>query len=66
MALGWLAVAALSGVVQPAPSPRFSGTPGVVQRPPAHAGQHTDEILGEWLGLDADGIGKLRAGGAVA
>jgi alpha-methylacyl-CoA racemase len=56
----------LDGVVQPAPAPRFSKTPGAVQRPPAHAGQHTDEVLGEWLGLDGDGIAKLRAGGAVA
>ena len=29
-------------------------TPGAVQRPPSHAGQHTDEVLAEWLGLDAD------------
>ena len=34
------------------PAPRFSATPGAVQRPPAHAGQHTDEVLAEW-GLDA-------------
>jgi alpha-methylacyl-CoA racemase len=54
------------GVVQPAPSPRFSATPGQIQRSPAHAGQHTDEVLDEWLELDADGIAKLRAGGAVA
>jgi alpha-methylacyl-CoA racemase len=54
------------GIVQPAPSPRFSATPGEVQRSPSHAGQHTDEILGEWLGLDDDAVGKLRAGGAVA
>jgi alpha-methylacyl-CoA racemase len=54
------------GVVQPAPAPRFSRTPGAVQRPPAHAGQHTDEVLGEWLDLDGDGIGKLRAAGAIA
>jgi alpha-methylacyl-CoA racemase len=53
------------GVVQPAPAPRFSRTPGAIQRPPAHAGQHTDEVLGEWLGLDGDGVGKLRATGAV-
>lgn len=53
------------GVVQPAPAPRFSATPVDVQRPPAHAGQHTDEVLGEW-GLDADRIAKLREAGAVA
>jgi alpha-methylacyl-CoA racemase len=54
------------GIVQPAPSPRFSATPGEVQRSPAHAGQHTDEVLGEWLGIDGDGVAKLRASGAVA
>src|SRR5690606_21292458 len=37
-----------NGVVQPAPSPRFSKTPGAIQRPPAFAGQHTDEVLAEW------------------
>jgi alpha-methylacyl-CoA racemase len=42
----------VAGITQPAPSPRFSRTPGAIQRPPAHAGQHTDEILAEWLGAD--------------
>jgi alpha-methylacyl-CoA racemase len=54
------------GIVQPAPAPRFSRTPGAVQRPPSHAGQHTDEVLGEWLDLDPDAVAKLRAAGAVA
>ena len=56
----------LNGIVQPAPAPRFSITPGEVQRPPAHAGQHTDEILEDWLGLDSDSIAELRSTGAVA
>lgn len=55
-----------NGVTQPAPAPRFSETPGEIQRPPAHAGQHTDEVLGDWLGLDADAIAELRASGTVA
>ena len=55
----------LDGVVQPAPAPRFSSTPAEVQRPPAHAGQHTDEVLAEW-GFDDDRIAKLRDAGAVA
>ena len=39
---------------------------GAVARPPAHAGQHTDEVLSDWLGADADRIAKLRANGAVS
>ena len=38
-----------SGVVQPAPAPRFSGTPAHLDRPPPAAGQHTAEVLREWL-----------------
>ena len=53
------------GVVQPSPAPRFSRTPGAVQRPPAHPGQHTDEVLAEW-GIDADRVAKLRESGATA
>ena len=37
------------GVVQPAPAPRFSGTPGALDRLPPAVGQHTDEVLAEWL-----------------
>jgi len=55
----------VDGVVQPAPAPRFSGTPEGVQRPPAHAGQHTDEVLTEW-GIDAASVAKLREAGAIA
>jgi alpha-methylacyl-CoA racemase len=54
-----------AGAVQPAPAPRFSGTPTALRRPPPHPGEHTDEILTE-IGLDAGGIGDLRAAGAVA
>ncbi len=54
-----------NGVVQPSPAPRFARTPGEIQRPPSHAGQHTDEVLAEW-GIDAATIAKLRETGAVA
>jgi alpha-methylacyl-CoA racemase len=50
---------------QPGPAPRFSRTPASVPTPPAHAGQHTDEVLAS-AGFDADEIAKLRASGAVA
>jgi alpha-methylacyl-CoA racemase len=55
----------VAGVTQPAPAPRFSRTEARIQRPPAHAGQHTDELLVE-LGLDDDRIASLRETGAVA
>ncbi len=54
-----------NGVIQPAPAPRFSRTVAEIQRPPAHAGQHTDEVLAQF-GLDADRIAALRSSGAVA
>jgi alpha-methylacyl-CoA racemase len=54
-----------NGVVQPSPAPRFSRTPGEIQRPPAFPGQHTDEVLAEW-GLDTEQVAKLRETGAVA
>ena len=53
------------GVVQPTPAPRFSRTTAEIQRPPAHAGQHTDEVLAD-LGFEADRIAKLRESGAIA
>ena len=56
----------VAGIPQPAPAPRFSRTPGTVQRPPAHVGQHTDEVLSDWLGADEARIAELRNGGAIA
>ncbi len=56
----------VAGIPQPAPAPRFSRTPGTVQRPPAHVGQHTDEVLSDWLGADAAHIAGLRERGAIA
>lgn len=36
------------GCVQPAPAPRFSRTPGSVDRSPPTPGQHSQEVLREW------------------
>ena len=54
----------LDGVVQPAPAPQFSATPGAVQSAPASAGQHNDEALADW-GFSQDEIEKLKESGAV-
>ena len=56
----------VAGIAQPAPAPRFSRTPAEIARPPAHAGQHTDEVLAEWIGVDADRSASLRDTGAIA
>jgi alpha-methylacyl-CoA racemase len=56
----------VAGIAQPAPAPRFSRTAAEIQGPPAHVGQHTDEVLSDWLGLDADAVATLRGSGAVA
>jgi alpha-methylacyl-CoA racemase len=54
----------VAGLVQPAPAPRFSRTPGEIARPPAHAGQHTDEALADWGFSDSERA-KLREAGAI-
>jgi alpha-methylacyl-CoA racemase len=55
----------VAGIPQPGPAPRFSRTEAEISSPPAHAGQHTDEIL-TGAGFDAEAIAKLREAGAVA
>jgi alpha-methylacyl-CoA racemase len=55
----------VEGIVQPGPAPRFDRTPASLDRPPAPAGYHTDEILAE-AGYDAGAIAGLRERGAVA
>jgi alpha-methylacyl-CoA racemase len=55
----------VAGQTHPAPAPRFSRTPGAIERPPPHAGQHTDEALADW-GLPAERIAELRAAAAIA
>ena len=56
----------VAGISQPAPAPRFSRTPGEIQRPPAFAGQHTNEILVDWLNLEDVQQKALREEGTVA
>ena len=55
----------VKGVVQPTPAPRFSRTPGAIQRPPAHPGQHTDEALADW-GFSKAELAALREKHAIA
>ncbi|MDX5393585.1 MAG: CoA transferase [Caulobacteraceae bacterium] len=55
----------VSGVVQPAPAPRFSATPGAVQGPPPAIGAHDEEALSEW-GFSDQAIAALRQSGAIA
>jgi alpha-methylacyl-CoA racemase len=54
----------IDGVVQPAPAPRFSRTPGAIQRPPAEPGEHTDEVLTDW-GFTEGELSALRDAGAI-
>jgi crotonobetainyl-CoA:carnitine CoA-transferase CaiB-like acyl-CoA transferase len=44
---------------------KFGGTPAAVQGPPPNLGQHTDEILGDILGLSVAAIAELHASGAL-
>ena len=54
----------VGGMTQPAPAPRFSRTPARIDRPPAHDGQHTEELLAAW-GVGDGRIAELIKSGAV-
>jgi alpha-methylacyl-CoA racemase len=54
----------VGGVVQPAPAPRFSVTPGGIAGPAPEPGRDTDAILREH-GFGAAEVAALRAAGAV-
>ena len=48
----------IGGKLQPAPAPRFSGTPASVPEPPAEPGADTERALSAW-GLGAAEIARL-------
>ncbi len=52
------------GVLQPAPSPRLSRTPGAISSPPASPGAHTREALQDW-GFGPEELERLEADGVV-
>ena len=54
----------IAGVMQPAPAPRFSGTPGEIQGPPPGIGAHNDAALADW-GFTTDEVEALKAQAAL-
>jgi len=54
----------IDGIRQPAPAPRFSGTPTRVPMPPPRIGENTDAILRDW-GFSPGEIAALHDNGAV-
>ena len=54
----------VAGVVQPAPAPRFSATPGAIQGPPPAIGGNTDAALTDW-GLSHAEVEALKTVGAL-
>jgi alpha-methylacyl-CoA racemase len=52
----------IAGIKQPAPAPRFSRTSTSVPTAPAHAGQHSKQILQDW---GVSNVDELLASGAV-
>jgi alpha-methylacyl-CoA racemase len=53
------------GAPQPAPAPRFSRTPGAIERTPVVPGTDTDTALADW-GFDDATVADLRETGAIA
>ena len=54
----------VEGVIQPAPAPRFSATPGKIQGPPPAIGAHNETALSDW-GFSREQITELEAQGAL-
>ncbi|MDB5483651.1 MAG: carnitine dehydratase [Caulobacteraceae bacterium] len=54
----------LDGVVQPAPAPRFSATPGAIAGPPPAIGAHSRSALEGW-GFSISDIDALETAGAL-
>jgi alpha-methylacyl-CoA racemase len=54
----------IESVVQPAPSPRFSATPGKVQGPPPRIGADDETALSDW-GFSTTEIDGLKVSGAL-
>jgi alpha-methylacyl-CoA racemase len=52
----------IGGVEQPAPAPRFSRTPGQVQRPPPERGDGGAAALRDW-GFGSEEVERLRSRG---
>ncbi|MCL4685142.1 CoA transferase [Myxococcota bacterium] len=55
----------VEGAQQPGPAPRFSRTPGRIERLGPQPGEHTSESLAAW-GFAADDLTELREAGAIA
>jgi alpha-methylacyl-CoA racemase len=54
----------IDGVVQPAPAPRFSHTPGAIAGPPPAIGAHTRSALEAW-GVTSARLAELESLGAI-
>jgi formyl-CoA transferase len=44
---------------------KLAGTPASVRLPPPLLGEHTEEVLRSWLGMDGEEIAELRLAGAI-
>lgn len=45
--------------------PRLSETPGEIRHLGAAMGQHTDEVMSDWLGLSAEEVNELKGEGVI-
>ena len=54
----------VEGIIQPAPAPRFSRTPGEISQPPLETGTNNISALGPW-NMTQDQIGQLERDGTL-
>lgn len=63
--LEWIDHPELGRIVVPASPLRFHESANVETTPSPRAGQHNGEVYGDWLGLDATELDKLRQDGVI-
>ena len=55
----------IGATLMPGIIPKFSDTPGAVEHAGPKLGEHIEQVLGDWLGYDAEDIAELAAKGII-
>lgn len=55
----------LGAITYPRSAQMWTTTPGVTRHPPSRLGQHTHQVLREWIGMPSEELDALTSSGAI-